>query len=146
VYEYEEGRQLQPESISPALEKLSARRVCKMEDRTMSNSKTNNGESLEYIWIVEGSIGEYDDRLDWVVCAYRSEAEAKRHIECAEARAAELRNKYDSYCDIPAGANEWDPQGRYAHTGTQYIHYEVPLRSLSQQQISGPDNYAGARQ
>lgn len=86
--------------------------------------------TIENIWIVEGSSGEYSDRRDWVVCAYRTEAEAKRHAELAEARSKELRRDSGSYWDIPAGANEWDPQELHDYTGTRYWHSLTELRSF----------------
>lgn len=85
---------------------------------------------LGHLWIVEGSSGEYSDRRDWVVCAYRTEAEAKRHAELAQARSESLRKQYGTYWDIPAKANEWDSQESHDYTGTRYTHGMTDLRSL----------------
>lgn len=100
-----------------------------MNDTTQSEP-LRSGDLLGHLWIVEGSSGEYSDRRDWVVCAYRTEEEAKRHAERAQARSEELRRKHDTYWDIPAGANEWDPQESHDCTGTRYTHSMTELRSL----------------
>lgn len=89
-----------------------------------------SGDLLEHLWIVEGSSGEYSDRRDWVVCAYRTEEEAKRHAARAQARSEELRRKHDTYWNIPAGANEWDPQESHDYTGTRYTYSMTELRFL----------------
>lgn len=85
---------------------------------------------LGHFWMVEGSSGEYSDRRDWIVCIYRTEEEAKRHAELAQKRSEELHKQYDDYWDIPAKANEWDPQESHDYTGTRYTHGMTELRAF----------------
>lgn len=85
---------------------------------------------LWHIWLVKGTSGEYHDRREWVVCAYRTEAEAKRHAKLAQDRSESLLKQYDKYWDIPAKANEWDPQESHDYTGTRYTHSMTELRYL----------------
>lgn len=54
----------------------------------------------EKIYVVVASSGEYSDRAEWVVCAYRDEADAKLHVARGDTRQREreLKNKnHQSY-------------------------------------------------
>lgn len=97
----------------------------------MMISKSN--EPTDYIWIVEGSSGAYSDHCSWVVCAYKTEQEAKYHAERAQARSEELERKYDHYFQIPAKANEWDEQELHDYTGTRYIISMIEIKRLDLQ-------------
>jgi hypothetical protein len=85
---------------------------------------------LGHLWLVHGSCGEYSDRCEWVVCAYRSEEEAKKHTQLAQARADALKRQYENAWKMPANANEYDPQMQTDYTGTFYSHGMTELRSL----------------
>jgi hypothetical protein len=72
------------------------------------------------IWLVEVHCGEYSDRCDWVVCAYRNKADADKHAHMAELEAAALNAKYPRSWDIPAKANPYDAAMQTDYTGTNY--------------------------
>lgn len=85
-------------------------------------------QAVSIVWIVEGSTGQYSDHREWPVCAYPTEELAAEHARLAQTRADELGREYDTYHDIPAGANEWDTRMSSDHNGTRYIHYMIELR------------------
>lgn len=83
------------------------------------------------IWIVEGSTGEYSDRTDWVVCAYRTEEQAQEHAWKAMLRAKELAKiNWNHYKDkFKNVVNEYDLKMRLDYsTGTVYYHFECELK------------------
>jgi hypothetical protein len=95
------------------------------------------------IYIVSGSTGEYSDRTDWMVCAYKSEDEAKRIVAEYDriAKEIEVRCRLDE--DDPLrldrySFNRWhgddrpkwphpDPDFSMDYTGTTYGYGEVEL-------------------
>ena len=79
------------------------------------------------IWVVSGSCGNYSDRVEWNVCAYISKKDAQEHTANAQVKAIRLHNQY-SYCDIPKGANEYDPDMVSDYTGTTYYCKMIELR------------------
>jgi len=85
------------------------------------------------IYIVEGSTGEPSDYCDWIVAAYVDEAHAKRHVELAAGRAAELLAEAGG-CNAPgwhlvqrAHPNEWDRGMKVDYTGVHYRYYSVKV-------------------
>ena len=53
---------------------------------------------VEKIWVVLGTTGEYSERSEWVVDAWRSEAEAQDRVEFLKSRMHELGiGAYDRY-------------------------------------------------
>ncbi len=86
----------------------------------------------EKIWIVEGRTGEYSDRTDWQVCAFRDEAKAKElAIELKKLASATLvatENIWDwEDSEIGKVWKEKDPQAALDYTGTDYTAYELDL-------------------
>ena len=87
----------------------------------------------ERIWIVMGSTGEYSDRNEWPVAAYREERLALTHVELATARAKELEQWTDGeepwrWVDRDKRpANEHDPDMQMDYTGTDYYAQSVDL-------------------
>lgn len=80
------------------------------------------------IYLVQGTTGEYSDRTDWVVCAYRSKQKAEDHASKAMHRAMELfKSGWRSYNSEEV--NEFDPGMRIDYTGTEYTTFEVELKS-----------------
>jgi hypothetical protein len=80
------------------------------------------------IWVVRGTTGEYSDRSEWPVCAYKDEQKAKDHAEMATKRAKEIeatrKNRYPR-CE---GLNEFDPNMSIDYTGTEYFIEEMELK------------------
>jgi hypothetical protein len=87
---------------------------------------------METIYIVQGSSGEYSDHIEWIVAAFRREADAQELIKKASARARELfihRNKWQNIYPIPTKyTNEFDPDMQMDSTGVNYNCYEAELR------------------
>lgn len=79
------------------------------------------------IYIVGGTTGEYSDRSDWNVCAYKNEDRAEEHVRKAMLRAKELQGEYGRYSAIPKGSNEFDPDMQMDYTGTEYYFATVEL-------------------
>ena len=79
------------------------------------------------IWIVEGTTGEYSDRTDWVVCAYKSKKKAEDHVFNAMRRGKEIEKSRESRYRVAEGANEFDPKMRMDYTGTEYYTVECEL-------------------
>ena len=81
------------------------------------------------IYIVQGTTGEYSDRSDWLVCAYRTKEAAETRARNAMLRAMEIKNaKPDQYSNIPEGMkNEFDKSMSMDYTGTEYTVLEVEL-------------------
>lgn len=83
---------------------------------------------MEKIYIVMGSCGEYSDHTTWQIAAYKTEEEARKHVEKAAERFSELNLKYheDVYA-IPKKENEYDAGMHVDYTGTRYYVKEVDL-------------------
>lgn len=105
---------------------------------TMENQQTQSGGTgpavgsdglLGHLWIVTGSTGEYSDRCEWTLCAYRTAEEANRHVELAQAEADRIErtreNRYNS-----GEPNKYDSRMQMDYTGTSYHCEMVELRSL----------------
>ena len=89
------------------------------------------------IWIVEGSTGEYSDRTEWAVCAYKSEGNAQAKVLELEALISSFTGRKQD------GPDEWldrdkraecmrehphgDPHYQEDYTGTAYTCYPVEL-------------------
>lgn len=75
-----------------------------------------------------GSCGEYSDHITWQIAAYKTEEEARKHVEKAAERFSELNLKHheDVYA-IPKKENEYDMCMHVDYTGTRYYVKEVDL-------------------
>jgi hypothetical protein len=80
------------------------------------------------IYIVEGTTGDYSDRTDWVVCAFRSKKKAEDLAHKAMRRAKEIQISRPSRYDAPKGENEFDAKMQMDYTGTEYYIVECDLR------------------
>lgn len=92
------------------------------------------------VYVVVGTTGEYSDRIEWQVCAYRDEEQAKAHVQGAEGY---VRANYQTgrprliggmVYEVPDGdENPWDPElPTYAgsvYTGVSYSYSAVELRN-----------------
>ncbi len=86
--------------------------------------------TIDTIWLVHGSTGQYSDHMEWIVCGYKTEEEAKRHSELAQARADELNRDYANRWHLPKGANEWDSFMRTDYNGTRYTYSMVEVKTF----------------
>lgn len=82
----------------------------------------------ETIWIVQGTTGEYSDRTDWYVCAYRSQEMAEEHASKAMRRAKEIQHGNKQYYRPVPGENEFDPAMLLDYTGTEYTTASIEIR------------------
>lgn len=73
---------------------------------------------MDKVWVLIGSTGEYADYVEWMVCAYRSEATANVARIAAE-RAVTATHQTDLYL---AHGTSFDPSARDYGGGT---HYEI---------------------
>ena len=83
------------------------------------------------IYVVMGRTGEYSDRSEWGVVAFKNEEAAKQHVEKATHRAKELEaTKPSQWEDLQAHLkkNEFDPNMELDYTGTSYYYMAVELR------------------
>jgi len=81
------------------------------------------------IHVVFGSTGEYSDRSEWPVKAFRTEATAQELVLAATKSANEVfaaRKRKYSY-NVPKGANPHDPHMEMDYTGTRYYVVTVAL-------------------
>jgi len=85
------------------------------------------------LWMVVGSTGEYSDRGEWAVMAYRKKADAEAHQKAASEEAFKLgasqdcrQVTYDPW-DSEAVKNRFDPGMRVQYTGVGYYVREVPF-------------------
>jgi hypothetical protein len=85
------------------------------------------------IWIVQGTTGEYSDRAEWVICAFREEGAAKALADQLNslARAATTGISHSSRWDETEPGKmlkSCDPQAFIDYTGTDYTAFETELR------------------
>ncbi len=75
-----------------------------------------------------GSCGEYSDHITWQIAAYKTEEEARKHVEKAAERFSELNLKYkEDVYTIPKKENEYDTGMHVDYTGTRYYVEGVDL-------------------
>lgn len=83
--------------------------------------------SATILHVVIGSTGEYSDRSEWLVRAFRDEAAAREWAEKAATRAKEIEAVRGSRYDVDPDSNEFDPHMTMDYTGTSYYVQDVPL-------------------
>ncbi len=83
--------------------------------------------SVEMVYVVMGSTGEYSDRTEWPVKAYRNEERAKEHVVNAEREAKKLQARYGIIGEIPKDANPYDTDMDMDYTGANYYYLSVEL-------------------
>lgn len=84
---------------------------------------------MKTLHIVTGSTGEYYDRGEWLVRAFRTKVAAQRYCtKCSEA-AATIFAAYtgSSRYDILDKANKFDPGMQMDYTGTHYYVQTCPV-------------------
>lgn len=82
---------------------------------------------MSTVYIVQGTTGEYSDRTDWLVKAFRSQTKADELCHRAQLRAGEIKNSRESRYGAPKNSNEFDPDMRMDYTGTEYTVITVEL-------------------
>jgi hypothetical protein len=76
---------------------------------------------MSKIFLVRGSTGEYSDRLEWIVAAYRDESRAKAHAEAARQWAEKAVEECgDEPWKISQKQNPHDPHMSVDYTGVIY--------------------------
>lgn len=87
------------------------------------------------IYIVQGTTGEYSDRTDWIVCAFKDKKAADQRARKAMQRGKEiekekeaLRSQGEEYWEFKEdGKNEFDAKFMMDYTGTEYHVEETEL-------------------
>lgn len=85
------------------------------------------------IWMVEGASGEYSDHVEWPICFFYSEADAKAKVEFLSAMTREAQviagevYDYDRTRKAEAFMKQYDPEWTRSYSGTNYTAYEVKL-------------------
>lgn len=108
------------------------------------------------IYVVVGTTGEYSDRTEWMVCAYRDEQLAKDHVVAATAWADAEKARRDAhyqairdtiplysapralthmYPKLEERVSPYDPQMRITYTGTGYSYSRVPVRDRLPEEV-----------
>jgi hypothetical protein len=86
---------------------------------------------MSKVFVVVGNTGEYSDRTDWYVVAYRTEELAQAHVELAKKWYLENggRELYKpSWGNRDKIKNPFDPNMQVDYTGTDWTVVEVELR------------------
>lgn len=79
------------------------------------------------IYVVIGATGEYSDREEWIVKAFRDENLAKNLVLEASARAREIQLACTDYYPSTKHENEFDPKMQMSYNGTYYNYSPVEL-------------------
>ena len=88
----------------------------------------------EKIWMVGGTTGEYSDRSEWVVDAWRSEEEAQARVTHLNTRMLELGMNTKKFRYSPAyekameEMRKTDIAFQNDYTGTEYYICELELK------------------
>lgn len=93
---------------------------------------------MDSVWLVTGETGEYDDRTDWYVCVFPTEAEAQSYVTRLRnwCRNNRVRLKGNPGADnVLSGGTEidgipdcpLDPWIRVDYTGVDWLVVEVPV-------------------
>ena len=89
---------------------------------------------MKKIYIVEGTTGEYEDREEWSVVAFKTKAKAKKHVKKANDWLLEKgfhrsqEQGPDRYSQIGKNLeNPYDPRMYYDYTGVEYNFYALDL-------------------
>lgn len=87
---------------------------------------------MKKIYIVQGSTGEYSDRMEWPVCAFEQAERAKELAERLSEMARLVFIKCGGNTDMAMpevkAIVELDPRFLMDYTGTFYTVYDVEVR------------------
>lgn len=79
------------------------------------------------IYVVQGRTGEYGDKCEWNVKAFRTREQAMEFANNANKRAEEIFKSSESKYGPYKGINEFDPFMVIDYTGTGYYYFELEL-------------------
>lgn len=79
-----------------------------------------------HVYVIRGETGEYSDRTDWTVKAFRTEMAAQDYLAKLVAWDAEHGARWEefAYEDEPNPSNPFDPHYKRRYDGTTY-HIEA---------------------
>jgi len=88
---------------------------------------------MEKIWMVGGTTGEYSDRVEWVVDAWRSESEAQARVRFLDDKMREIGlgayiDDYDTLGRAELAMRAFDPAFSCDYTGSHYYICEMELK------------------
>lgn len=94
--------------------------------------------SENFLYLVQGSTGEYSDHTEWNVAAYTDPEQAERHRDLAQKWSKcdpdeETRLSWDERDEITKNA-PYDPNLYITYTGVRYYVDKVPL-------VSSPEEF-----
>lgn len=73
------------------------------------------------LWLVHGITGRWDDRVEWVVCAYKKREDAELHASKATEAAVQFKKNNGRYARYPTPQdNPYDP-GMRMDGDTDYV-------------------------
>ena len=79
------------------------------------------------IYIVMGTTGEYSDRIEWPVVAYKDKKLAENHVHNATQTANIIFSNMQTDFTLGLCKNSYDPKMKMDYTGTYYFIYETTL-------------------
>jgi hypothetical protein len=79
------------------------------------------------IFLVIGETGEYEDRREWVVCAYRNYEQAYQHAKMADEESSKLFQERDEKFTTIKHKGVYDENMVIDYTGTSYFVEETIL-------------------
>lgn len=79
------------------------------------------------IYVVRGQTGEYSDRSEWLVKAFRTVEETQAFIIKCDAIAKQLFIEYKNSRWSTAGLHPYDKKFLMDYTGTNYSYDEIDL-------------------
>jgi hypothetical protein len=89
---------------------------------------TDEEMSMATIYLVQGNCGEYSDYREWVVCAYRTEAKAKKHAVLAKQWRQENVSYNTPYNELEKLKNPYDENMYGTDHQTDWTAYGVEIR------------------
>lgn len=77
---------------------------------------------MDKLFVVIGTTGEYSDRSEWLVRAFKREADARTYVEALQDRRKQLPQRdWENDLAIEAAMREFDPQYSEDYTGTSWF-------------------------
>lgn len=82
---------------------------------------------MSNVYVVMGSTGEYSDRSEWIVCAFKDVVKAESLVQACNTRADQwVAKRKDEYDAMPKNwMAGYDTVGYMSYTGSHYWYEEV---------------------
>ena len=80
-----------------------------------------------------GTTGEYSDREEWPVAAYKEDADAQIHVIKATTEARKYEKIRGNRYGVKGRPNIYDPDLTMDYTGTSYFIYNVEIFKNTEQ-------------